>query len=1271
MADPEPVTMEDISPRSPHANPAVGDERHQNASSVGNNSDGNHENPVAVNIELLHEIKTIQQRLVELQKKARPKLTKKALEEEWERAREELGPETEKESWKEEKQRRKAALLFGSRLQQGGDWSPEYDDEFSYNVKLFKFRKLWEHKVVAGLSSDEEENQSDSDYSTNPEDVEAEQDYLDGQLFFETRILKAIHEMEMRKLRAKLIKIRQRGDVLEGPVLHMDMEAEVKMVKIVKMDARSEMIRVSWDQFKALQSQKGELSAAIDILIGEPVIEFSLRNSNRRWPVARARKAETTETHEKKSASKLETASNDSPMPERVRINSRSLLHILRKIGKSGKTDFSASSLVLLRPFRVLAYYSQAIRDQYRNLENKFKENPTEQDLLSAHSRTLPGSTNVPNVVDETAQKSSSLETSSERGEAEEEKEEDDNLNSPIAFEHMKCLVEFMDNDIQTRIDYLESNKCQKVFSSDLWYLFQPGTLVIGNDGKQAYRVLSMHSVGHQVIDPLWRWYKLSKKEEEEEKASITIKCVCIDFDGKQLGPVSKVFQIPRFEREKPVTSLEVCPLRFYKYGKAGTAEGNTNPGNDFKKHLISRGKKFLDVAAVRLAAIRPMYYAGPALQTQDEIESQVVVDFEAAFGIEDNITKGWRPELETLIKSEDDNKEDSGGKKCQADCCLSETVHDDSYVEVKRNKEFMDHLLPKTREEMPSVTIIPRPLDTREPGAELTEDDLAIMSYRVFGFVLRNRKWAQLDLTYLSEVQPSEMRDESDIPNQDPEQPKTVFDQLVLPDKHKDMILSLVTQHFRDKESSHTGEADIVRGKGKGLILLLHGAPGVGKTSTAEGVAEKFKKPLFQLTCGDLGTTAKDVEYALETNFALASRWGCILLLDEADVFLAQRTKEDFQRNGLVAVFLRVLEYYSGILFLTTNRVGDFDEAFASRIHISLYYPELGRDETLEVFKLNLQLIRGRFKDKPRKFIPDKMGIGAFAREYWNDNPFDHWNGRQIRNACQTALALAEYEAHGKNHMRILNPNGEIRLNVTHFQVVAEAYLAFSKHLKDIYGTHAARRAKEAGLRAMWVNEKGELMGSVGPKEAGVFKADKKSRYQFRSQAKHSTNTYEQPRQATPPNNQGLTYHGVQRSTQSGGQGYMNSSLPAQPHPTRPTEAYYGEGSMPQRYNNPNTQLQGQIMVPQHYQGQNWDTDSPGYDDNYLQPGSIGRGTYPQQRDHHDTQHIKSQGGSFSQPPQTSRASPSVYAPQYQEPQAGASMEHAQHTNYTGEFGR
>ena len=61
-------------------------------------------------------------------------------------------------------------------------------------------------------------------------------------------------------------------------------------------------------------------------------------------------------------------------------------------------------------------------------------------------------------------------------------------------------------------------------------------------------------------------------------------------------------------------------------------------------------------------------------------------------------------------------------------------------------------------------------------------------------------------------------------------------------------------------------------------------------------------------------------------------------MLLDEADVFLAKRKTEDIERNSIVSVFLRIMEYYKGLLFLTTNRVGTFDEAFKSRVHISLF---------------------------------------------------------------------------------------------------------------------------------------------------------------------------------------------------------------------------------------------------------------------------------------------------------------------------------------------
>lgn len=47
------------------------------------------------------------------------------------------------------------------------------------------------------------------------------------------------------------------------------------------------------------------------------------------------------------------------------------------------------------------------------------------------------------------------------------------------------------------------------------------------------------------------------------------------------------------------------------------------------------------------------------------------------------------------------------------------------------------------------------------------------------------------------------------------------------------------------------------------------------------------------------------------------------VVLLDEADVFLEERDMKDLKRNALVSVFLRALEYYDGILILTSNRVG------------------------------------------------------------------------------------------------------------------------------------------------------------------------------------------------------------------------------------------------------------------------------------------------------------------------------------------------------------
>ncbi|EME85371.1 uncharacterized protein MYCFIDRAFT_16922, partial [Pseudocercospora fijiensis CIRAD86] len=233
----------------------------------------------------------------------------------------------------------------------------------------------------------------------------------------------------------------------------------------------------------------------------------------------------------------------------------------------------------------------------------------------------------------------------------------------------------------------------------------------------------------------------------------------------------------------------------------------------------------------------------------------------------------------------------------------------------------------------------------------------------------------------------------------------------------------------------------DLVRGKGKGLVILLHGVPGVGKTSTAECVAEYTGRPLYALTCGDIGKTPREVQDSLSEAFSLAYRWNCVMLLDEADVFLAARDGTDLKRNAVVSVFLRSLEYYSGILFLTTNKVGFFDEAFKSRIHMMLYYKELNKLQTEEIWKVNLNRLR---ENKPTLNFDVNVLLKWVRKAYRAMEKDDNrrpWNGRQIHNAVRTAAALAAFQK--KN-----------TLTVEHLKQVEKASEEFDKYLFDTHGT-------------------------------------------------------------------------------------------------------------------------------------------------------------------------------------------------------------------------
>jgi hypothetical protein len=98
----------------------------------------------------------------------------------------------------------------------------------------------------------------------------------------------------------------------------------------------------------------------------------------------------------------------------------------------------------------------------------------------------------------------------------------------------------------------------------------------------------------------------------------------------------------------------------------------------------------------------------------------------------------------------------------------------------------------------------------------------------------------------------------------------------------------------------------------------------------------------LRKISSGELGVEADRLEDRLSNIFQLAHHWNAVLLLDEADVYLETRIRQDLVRNGLVAVFLRTLEYCKGVLFLTSNRSGEIDAAVCSRVHVLMKYNNL-----------------------------------------------------------------------------------------------------------------------------------------------------------------------------------------------------------------------------------------------------------------------------------------------------------------------------------------
>ncbi|KAF4631174.1 hypothetical protein G7Y89_g6959 [Cudoniella acicularis] len=591
---------------------------------------------------------------------------------------------------------------------------------------------------------------------------------------------------------------------------------------------------------------------------------------------------------------------------------------------------------------------------------------------------------------------------------------------------HLKVLLKYLDKDYastkKTLYPMLESG----LITFDLlWALYKPNTL--------AYT-----TTYGSVDEPRAFKIELAEKEFSFMKGEwYNIEGRYLEYDGKTWGMGTMDVDVGAFKGARKITSLNCYPLKYHK--------------NEAKLRvdLIERGKKFVALQGVNYRSHEGLaYYKKRKQIIKVNINGRIMVDPAIHRRILPNYNVSTvKPKDPDLLDSDSEDDSDEGGCGCGEESDEEQQGH---FEERQRKDKDDDEPKMKLKvilddKDEPRVVEVPVDADGQEivvekleevpskmaktkdgeavPAEEdkkalptFSDEEYLIASPVVLGFAFAEKLWLEFTVSGVKDIVWNE----------------GAYDSLVLEDNTKAIVKALVESH-----KYHPAESidDVIQGKGKGLVAVLHGPPGTGKTLTAEGISELLKCPLYMVSAGELGTDPRTLEAELQKILDIAHAWGAVLLLDEADVFLEKRTIQDIHRNALVSIFLRLLEYFQGILFLTTNRVETFDDAFQSRIHIALRYGELSTKAKKSVFKMFIERVR----------VLEGVETMPFTEEDFNSLSRNNLNGRQIKNTIRTAQALAVNK-------------GE-PLSMEHIKRVLDVSNAFDRDLKGGPGFEDAMR--------------------------------------------------------------------------------------------------------------------------------------------------------------------------------------------------------------------
>lgn len=628
-------------------------------------------------------------------------------------------------------------------------------------------------------------------------------------------------------------------------------------------------VEVAWLDFNHFKNRYTEQEghAIIEVLRGHHALEREIRQE-----VCERNENEREENGQRSKVKPYELRDEEETWAHRVRIQSPELLLLLSRLTGHGDSWESAGPRVFYRPFATFYHTLSQVKECLKILEDRWSE----YDTLNTDGATMTGLRIPTRRNKDEANDSQTLDIKTPA-----EATTGFIVNSVTGLRHVRKYVEFIEESLSTLWTRAAGNNQRQVQFANLWMSFQIGELLyIPSTSENT--TAKARSKAINMPQKIWRVYIIEKTDHEVGPLSdvgersdqgLFLWCYFIDFNGKSYTPYLDNIYIPMFSGVKDITTLRAYPLRFHK-----------------NKDLILKTQQTLGESFANVLNFRYLYYDGwtlvhdPAEKTEsgaesngEYIDSHVMIDF----------AQGHKTNSELAAKSEFTMTEwdNSFWKECE-DTSLPIKHWDgeassEVMAEVTEIAQIEEHL---------SLMLCTRQIEKSESlHALITEtatkvdpEDYVLLPRRVIGYAFRDRKFVRLNVELLRPIVKSEH----------------VFRDLKIDQEHKRMIRALIKAHFQDERPS----LDLIQGKGSGLVILLHGPPGVGKTATAEAVAQANNKPLFVITCGHLGFEPAEVEENLREIFRLAHIWDCVLLLDEADVFLARRDLSDLKRNALVS---------------------------------------------------------------------------------------------------------------------------------------------------------------------------------------------------------------------------------------------------------------------------------------------------------------------------------------------------------------------------------